>query len=532
MRHHPQHLIPSLTRRRFLQSTMGGIAGLAVWQQGWPRLCTAAAQKRGPSGQMVWAIHIQIAPTWFDPAETPGIITPFMFMYAMHDALLKPMPDNPMAPSLATAWQESPDGLAYDFVLRQGVKFHNGDPFTAEDVQFSFERYKGTGAAELKKRVKAVEIVTPHQVRFQLQEPWPDFLTFYATPATGVGWIVPKNYTEKLGNEKFKEQPVGLGPYRFVHYQAGVELVLEANPDYWRQVPHVNRLVLKSVPDATTRLAMLKKREADVAYALFGTLGEEVRRDPNLKLEPVLPPTTQWVVFTYQQYDPASPWYDKRVRLAANHAINGQAINEAETLGYSIPSGSIVPRKFDGALVLEPYPFDPKKARELLKEAGYPNGFEAGDCTVDNAFTGLGEAIVNDLVAVGIRARMRPVERAADQAAHREKTHKTLAVQGSGAFGSAATRLDTFVTSKGAQSWIKDPEIDDWYAQQARERDRQKRQMLLHRIQQKLYEEVRFIPIWDLGGLHASGPRVAVSGVGLIPLFAFSGPLEEVQLKA
>jgi peptide/nickel transport system substrate-binding protein len=531
MRHNPQPQMASLTRRRFLQGALGGIAGLTAWHQGWPRLRSAAAQPREPRGQMTWAIHITIAPTWFDPAETPGIITPFMFMYAMHDALIKPMPDNPMAPSLATLWQESPDGLLYDFELRQGVKFHNGDLFTAEDVKFSFERYKGAGAPELKRKIKAVEVVNPHHVRFQLHEPWPDFLTFYATPATGVGWIVPKDYTEKIGSEKFKDQPVGLGPYRFVHYQPGVELVLEANTEYWRQVPHVKRLVMKSVPDATTRLAMLKKQETDVAYALFGALGEEVRRDPSLKLEPVFPPTTQWVVFTYQQYDPQSPWYDKRVRLAANYAINRQAINEAETLGYSVPSGSIIPRKFDGALLLEPYPYDPRKAKQLLAEAGYAKGFEAGDCTVDIAFTGLGEAIVNDLTAVGIRTRMRPVERAADQAAHRERTHKTLAVQGSGAFGSAATRLDAFVTSQGSQSWIKDPEIDAWYMQQATERDRQRREALLHSIQQKLYDEVRFIPIWDLGGLGASGPRVAVSGLGLIPLYAFSGPYEDVQLK-
>ena len=237
-------------------------------------------------------------------------------------------------------------------------------------------------------------------------------------------------------------------------------------------------------------------------------------------------------MFTYQQYDPKSPWYDRRVRLAANHAINRQAVNEAETLGYSIPTGSIIPRKFDGVLVLEPYPYDPKKAKQLLTEAGYANGFEAGDCTVDIAFTGLGEALVNDLTAVGIRTKMRPMERAPDQAAHRDKTHKTLALQGSGAFGNAATRLDAFVHSKGSQSWIKDPEIDEWYAQQAKERDRQQRKALLHKIQQKLYDEVRFLPIWDLGGLGASGPRVAVSGLGLIPMYAFSGPYEDVQLKS
>jgi peptide/nickel transport system substrate-binding protein len=136
---------------------------------------------------MTWAVHVQIAPSWFDPAETPGIVTPFMIMYALHDALVQPRPEHPMAPGLATAWHESPDGLTYDFVLRRGVTFHNGDPFTAEDVTFSFERYRGTGAPELKQQVKAVEIVTPHHVRFHLHEPWPDFLTFYATPATGAG---------------------------------------------------------------------------------------------------------------------------------------------------------------------------------------------------------------------------------------------------------------------------------------------------------------------------------------------------------
>jgi peptide/nickel transport system substrate-binding protein len=489
------------------------------------------AQKNAPDGQMTWAIHVNIAPTWFDPAETPGIITPYMFMYALHDALFKPMPDNPMAPSLALKWNESADGLTYDFELRQGVKFHNGDPFTAEDVKFSFERYKGTGAPELKKKIKAVEVVNPHQVRFQLHEPWPDFLTFYATPATGVGWIVPKNYTEKLGSEKFKEQPVGLGPYRFVSYQPGVELVLEANTDYWRKTPNIKRLVMKSVPDATTRLAMLKKQEADVTYGLYGALGEEVKRDPNLKLEPVVLPGTQWVVFT-EQYDAKSPWADKRVRLAANHAINRQAINEAETLGHSVLSGSIIPRKFDGSLPLEAYAYDPKKAKQLLKEAGYANGFDAGDCAVDNVYTGVVEAILNDFAAVGIRAKVRPMERAAHQAAHREKTHKYLAFQGSGAFGNAASRLDAFVQSKGSQSWLKDAEIDAWFAQQAVERDRQKRQAILSQIQQKLYDEASFIPIWELGFLCASGPRVAVSGLSLIPLFAYSGPYEDLQLKS
>ena len=101
----------------------------------------------GPEGQMTWGVHISLAPTWFDPAETSGIGTPFMILYALHDALVKPMPGNAMAPSLAESWSVSKDGLVQEFVLRQGVRFHNGDPVTADDVKFSFERFRGAGAS-------------------------------------------------------------------------------------------------------------------------------------------------------------------------------------------------------------------------------------------------------------------------------------------------------------------------------------------------------------------------------------------------
>ncbi|HEV2055650.1 MAG TPA: ABC transporter substrate-binding protein, partial [Methylomirabilota bacterium] len=173
---------------------------------------------------MTWAVHVSLAPTWFDPAETPGIITPFMVLYALHDALVKPMPGNAMAPSLAESWTMSKDGLTYEFALRKGVKFHNGDVVTAEDVKFSFERYRGASAADLKAKVARVDVVDPYRVRFTLKRPWPDFMTFYATPATGAAWIVPKKYVEKVGDDGFKKAPVGAGPYRFVSFKPGVEL--------------------------------------------------------------------------------------------------------------------------------------------------------------------------------------------------------------------------------------------------------------------------------------------------------------------
>jgi peptide/nickel transport system substrate-binding protein len=152
-----------------------------------PPAATAA-----PEGQATWAVHIALAPTWFDPGETSGIITPFMVLYAMHDALVKPMPGKAMAPSLAESWTQSKDGLVYEFALRKNVRFHNGDAMTAEDVKFSFERYRGASAALLKGKVAKVEALDSHRVRFTLKKAWPDFLAFYATPATGAAWIVPK----------------------------------------------------------------------------------------------------------------------------------------------------------------------------------------------------------------------------------------------------------------------------------------------------------------------------------------------------
>src|SRR5215510_10188743 len=155
-------------------------------------ICGGAVDGSNQLGATVMAWPITIAPSWFDPSTAPPQITPFGILYALHDGLVRPLPGEKMGPSLAESWKESPDGLTYEFKLRRGLKFHNGDPVTTEDVKFSFDRYKGAGANEFQARVRQVEVVDPLTIRFYLKEPWPDFMTFYGTTATAAGLVVPK----------------------------------------------------------------------------------------------------------------------------------------------------------------------------------------------------------------------------------------------------------------------------------------------------------------------------------------------------
>jgi len=484
-----------------------------------------------PEGTMTWAVHASLAPAWFDPAETTGISTPFMIIYALHDGLVKPMPGQAMAPSLAESWTVSKDGLTYDFVLRKGVKFHNGDALSAEDVKFSFERYKGVASATFKAHVAAVEAVDAHRVRFRLKRPWADFMTFYATPATGAAWVMPKKYVERVGDDGFKKAPVGAGPYKFVSFNPGIELVLEASEAYWRKTPSVKRLVFKSVPDESTRLAMLKRGEADIVYSIRGALGEELRRTPGLTLKPTLGTFTEWIAMP-DQWDPKSPWADRRVRLAANLAIDRKAINEAEYLGFGKISSSIIPQDFEFAWMPPPYPYDPARARQLLAEAGYPRGFDAGEVFSDMVYVPITEAAANFLQAVGIRAKLRGLERASFQKSDLEKKLRPLARVGSAAAGNAATRIEAFVVSTGSRSYGGSPDIDGLYQEQAGELDPKRRTAILKSIQQLVHERVLFAPLVEPALLNGYGPRVADSGLGLIVGHLYSAPYEDLKLKA
>ena len=470
-------LIEGLGRARMTRRDLLALAAASA-AAGAPKLVQAA----GAAGELIWGIHVSLAPVWFDPADASGIITPFLVLYALHDAVVKPMPDQALAPCLAESVKAAEDGLTYDIVVRKEAKFHNGDSVTAEDVKFSYDRYRGTAHELMKSRVAAVDIVDPQHLRFTLKNPWPDFLTYYAT-MTGAGWVVPKKYVEKVGD------------------------------------------------DGTTRLAALKRGEVDIAYSIRGELAEELRNTKGLTLKPAVVQGTFCVAFP-DQWDEKSPWHDVRVRKAASLAIDCKGINDALTLGYSLVSGNpFVPDSYE-FFWQPPLPvYDPEAAKKLLAEAGHPKGFDAGDYYCDSSYANIGEAVVDKLLAVGIKLKLRPIERAAFIKGYAEKTFKNVIQAGPGAFGNAATRLEMQVVKGGVFSYGSYPDLDALYAQQAVELNRAKREALLHKMQQIVYERTIYAPIWQLAFINGVGPRVGESGFARIARFPYTAPYEDITIK-
>src|SRR5262249_18660460 len=270
--------------------------------------------------------------------------------------------------------------------------------------------------------------------------------------------------------------------------------------------------------------------EAAISSALRGTLAEDRERTKGLTLKPIISKATFWLSFA-DQWDPKSPWHDQRVRLAANLAVDRDTINQALTLGRSKLTGSIIPDIFEYYWQPPAPTYDPAKAKRWLAEAGPPNGCDAGEFTCDSSYASLAEAMLDSLAQVGIRTKLRVLERAAFFKRYAEKSFKNIVQTQSGAFGNAATRLDAFVAKGGPFVYGSYPDIDALFQQQASELDRTRRTAALHRIQQLVHERAMFVPIWRQAFINGTGPRVGESGLGLIPGHGYSAPYEDVTLK-
>jgi peptide/nickel transport system substrate-binding protein len=241
---------------------------------------------------------------------------------------------------------------------------------------------------------------------------------------------------------------------------------------------------------------------------------------------------SQWLYFA-EQWDPKSPWHDLRVRQAANLGLDRPNINEAIQLGHALLfDNAFVPAHFEFYRKAPPPPFDPARAKQLLADAGHPNGLDAGPLYCDAAFASVGEAMANSLRQVGIRANLRPIERAAFYKSFSEKKYNGLIMGGSAAFGNAATRLEAFVVKGGAYAYGKYPDIDALFEKQAVELDHAKREALLVQIQQLVADKVIAAPLWQLAALSGVGPRVGESTLGWMGGYPWTSPYEDITLKA
>ncbi|MGI2329071.1 ABC transporter substrate-binding protein [Planococcus sp. YIM B11945] len=324
-----------------------------------------------------------------------------------------------LEPGLAEKWEISEDGMEYTFFLREGVKFHDGTDFNAEAVKFSIERqidpehpFHDTGQFAYADftfgMVDSVEVLEDYQVKIKLKEPFAPFLSNMAMHAAS---IVSPAAVEKYGKD-FTKNPVGTGPFKFVSWSPGVEAVLERNDDYFGEVPKLEKVIMKPIAEAQTRLAEL---EAGNIHLIVNVPPDDLVRlegDPNVQKIEQAGMHVWWTAFNTQK----EPFNDVKVRQAVNYAVNKEEIIDGLLQGTGELANSPIPPSVWGHNAnVKNYPHDPEKAKQLLAEAGYPDGFEV-DYWVPESGSGMQQpqvmaaAIQADLEKVGIKLNIQTFE--------------------------------------------------------------------------------------------------------------------------
>ncbi|MGH7355574.1 MAG: ABC transporter substrate-binding protein, partial [Candidatus Rokuibacteriota bacterium] len=321
----------------------------------------------------------------------------------MFDSLLHKNAKLEYEPSLATSWKALSDTV-WEFKLRKGVRFHNGDPMTAEDVKYSFERATEPGKEKKKspqygniRAIKDVKIVDADTIQLITDKPFPlllERLVFFP--------IVPKKHIEKVGEEAFgSTATVGTGPWKLVEWKRDQYIRLEAFDQHWRGRPPFKHLTIRAIPEVATQIAELKTGGVDLIRNVSADIVPELKANPQTYVTsaPIL--RTHYVHMDMR----TAPFDKKLVRQAANYAIDRDAIVQKMMAGLGRVVPTVVhPAAFGYDASITPYPYDPKKAKELLAQAGYPNGV---DVTIHSAFVEFRpvfEELCQMLTEVGIRA--------------------------------------------------------------------------------------------------------------------------------
>jgi peptide/nickel transport system substrate-binding protein len=409
-----------------------------------------------------------------------------------------------MTPALAESWEISEDGTEYTFKLREGVKFHNGEDFDAQDVLTSWEAGKDPANAYAYdvERTTSVEVIDDYTVKLTSAAPDPLFLRFLAQ-----SWaIIPTDYFNEVGLEGIEENPVGTGAFKFVEWVEGDRIVLEAFEDYWDEgLPKVARLVFRPIPEEATRIAAVQTGEIhianrlppDEAQRLLGVENVQVVRYPNDRVF--------YISFNNLTSGIGTPIEDPLVRQAMNYAVDRQAIIDALFNGYAdLSTGFMTPGNLGYNADIEPYPYDPDKARELLAEAGYPDGFEIGMACPTGAYTNFEqvcEAVGGYLNDVGITFEGGEIQfmesgKYWDLEANKELP-PLFGDSWSTLDGEALNRLEGALSNDASYAAWNTPEIQEYLDKIGSTVDDEERANLYSELHQLMYDDPPFIYLYE-----------------------------------
>jgi peptide/nickel transport system substrate-binding protein len=475
-----------------------------------------------PMGKLTVAQHFALDPGWLDPLEHIYALTQQTYDYLVHDALIKPMPQGEATYSLAEHAEMTADFRKAAFRLRPGLKFHDGQPLTTADVKWTYENYKGSHVKIFREKLEQIQIVDDRTIVFHFKGPFLEFMELYNGGVSGIGWVIPKHYYEKVGREGFKARPIGAGPYKFVSQQAGVQMEFEAWEEYWRRTPATKTIVVKGIRDNAARLAAMQTGELDLAFGMTGKVFSQVMADKNLRWVPNF--TGPWWLMFPGYNEPESPFHDKRVRQAVSLAINREFLVRQETDGVGKVWGNWVSPENRDALKGDgkdlPVPeFNVEKARQLLAQAGFPNGFEFEWFVPFVPYFDMGERILTDLRAIGIRGKLQslegPVFRSKiGQGRKGFPGNRTVVQNIDPRPGGAKANVGLYAVCASPSSQVCEPQIEKLWARHQATTDLEERDRLIKSIQRTLIEEYYFVPIYWNPFVHAVGPKVLPEGKG------------------
>jgi peptide/nickel transport system substrate-binding protein len=478
------------------------------------------AARGAAKGTLTVAMHFALDPGWLDPLEHSYAITQQMYDYLVHDTMIKPMPYGYVTYGLAEHAELAADFRRVAFRLRPGLKFHDGHPLTTADVKWTYENYKGAYAKAFHDKLEHIETVDDRTIVFHFKEPFIDFMDLYNGGVSGIGWIVPKHYYEKAGRDGFKAKPIGAGPFKLMSQQAGVQMTFEAFDEYWRRTPAAKTIVVKGVRDPAARVAGLQTGELDLAFGMTGKLLPRVMTDSKLRWDPNY--TGPWWLMFPGYNEPGSPFKDKRVRQAVSLAINRTFLVKQETQGIGKPWGNWISAENRDALQGPEAPvpeFNLEKAKQLMKEAGFPDGFEA-DYLPFPPYFDMGERILTDLRAAGFRGKLQSLEGPAFRAKIGQGRkgvpgNRTIVQNIDPKAGGSKSNIAVYAVCGSPSSFICEPQIEALWTKHQASLDPPERERLVKAIQKILLDEYYFVPVYLNPFVPGIGPRVLPEGKGV-----------------